>query len=356
MVEPIRVRVPRVGLWVLGIIVLLGSGARAADGQGEDPLQTAWEETDEEAPMVDQLHEILSRNLLRAIESLDRRLARTITPMEDRRSETFDHFFGDRRLRADQEVGKSTLRVAPRTTFSRNENFQTGVDFSGRISLPRTEDRLQLIIDNVTGEQDRVESDERFRRLRSRREEDRTSAFLRIQALERMNLSLNFDAGLQFRPEPVPRIRLRARTSWTSEFWRYSLTQTGFWQSDDGFGERTSFEVQRPIGSDHLFEANSTVLWSEASQGVQTGQTFSLYRFLSERRSIGILAGGFARVEPTTRMETYLFRVPYRQRIWRDWMYLKVEPGFNLEREYNFTFDPLVMIQVEFVLGRAERE
>ncbi len=310
-----------------------------------------------ETARVDAAHERLSHVVADTFTGLDVGLNYLISGDREKRK-YFPYPPGTEAPEKDQDdLASGVLRIAPRIEFSRFDDPDPGIDFSARIELPRTRERLQLIVDSIDREDLPVEALDRFRPREDPDREDDTSVFLRLRALHHLLFHLDWDVGMSFRPEPTPRTRLRAQRAFDHDPWHYVLRQDGFWRSDDGFGERSSLEIRRMLDASSFIRSNSAVLWSETSRGAEPGQILGYYRaFENNHETVGLEGGFFAVSHPNLQMDRYIVRVPYRRQIWRPWFFFRIEPAVDFARENNFKYNPRIVFQIEAFFGHPGGE
>ena len=289
-----------------------------------------------------------------AAEGLDHHLDTWIAPNREERSSVFDRYFGDRRLEADEE-GKSYIAIAPQIEFVDGEGFDQGVDFKAKIDLPKTQNRLKLIVENVQEDSEPLPGFSRSELRQVPGSDENTNASIRLAIVDLADFDLDFDTGLDFKPQPVPKFRLRSRFSWQEEKWRLRTSQYATYEADDGFGAKVSFDARRYLSPRSWVELDVAVLRSETSDGFEFGNALGAYHKLSNRRTLGFSAAVFSQTEPESRFEAVLVRLPYRQKIWKDWMYLKVEPGIDFKRERDFNPDPRILFELEFLFGERRK-
>jgi hypothetical protein len=301
-----------------------------------------------EPSTIDTIHEAASEVVSGAADSIDRYVEKKMTPEEDRPSETLEQFFGPMR---DVESNDSQVQLAPLVEFS-EDGTEFGVRFAIRLKLPRSGDRIQIIVDNVT------QDDLALRDFRTLREEDAELdngkdgvAGLRFFLVNRVEKKLSLDTGLKLKPEPVPRSRLRGILRIKMDSFRIEPSQSVFWESSDGFGERTQLEFIVPRGSQTTFRATSAAVWSETSTGLDLGQSFSAAHQLDERNVIGVKFGVSGYTSSSTRVDKYALRFPFRHRFHRSWLRLSVEPGVEFPRDEEFQAKPLLKLQIDISFG-----
>ena len=300
-------------------------------------------------------HETISRYVTEAGDRVDEFLTDVFDIKDDPRSETFDRFYGDRRV--EEEAKITRLKISPRVEFKDAQPAEFDVKFSIKLKLPRLKDRVQLIVDNLREDEEIL--DELQTKVNSNQDiltEGDSSASVRVLLKETMNFRATFDTGLKFDPEPIPRVKLRLRAHRPLKHWTPRFTQSFFWESDDGFGEKTQFDLERERSNRYLLRLTTSALWSETSRGVEVAEILSYYYFISNRRAIGFRTGVIGHVEPHDRIDTYFVRIPFRQKIYKNWIFLEIEPGldFPIERDYETT--PLIQIKFDFMFGKLSEE
>lgn len=301
------------------VLVLGGSRAGAEEPAPDEP---AFEESGND---VDRAHAAVSRRVIDA----GRRL---------------DAFFSDERL--EEEVPGSRLRLRGGFELRRGPDVDLVEDFDTKIALPRTEQRLQILIGRV-GVRDQ-EDDEL---LTDRDRESETVTGLRVLLRENTWVRLQADGGSKFRPTPDPFGRTRARFLYGLAPWAFRLTQTVSWFTRDGWGETTRVDAERELGERFFARTTSEATVAETSDGIEWSQRFSLQRVLSRRRAISIDLEAFGPTEPATYVEEYAAAFRYRQRIWREWLFYEIEPALVFPRERGYDVRPELTFRLEVVLG-----
>ncbi len=305
--------------------------------------------------VVDQVHDTVSDYVIEKADKLDQSLDELLTPEEFERSRTFDRFFGDRRRKDDDQ--RSRLKIVPQIEWSEAGDIGTHIKFSLKLDLPRVKDRIQLVADNLEEDRNALSAfGESLSRPESTEREEDTSISLRALLGEHFNIRFTGDVGLKFRPEPVPKLRLKARLPWEIGNWRIQLRETLLWEGEDGFGEKTSLDFEKSLGPLTSIELSSAGVWSETSKGVDLGQFVSLSYFPSSGHRLDLKLGIEAHTEPTVDVDRYLVRCPLSRRAKKNWMYFIVEPGADFPVERDYKFSPLIVFKIELIFGDLPRD
>lgn len=250
----------------------------------------------------------------------------------------------------------STVTLSPGIGYSKYDDVQYRGRFRAHINLPSLKNRVQVIVNNVQEDED-VLTDVNDPISRERRVvgDNDKSAGLRFILVDRMDFDLSVGAGLRFKPDPVSKIKTRARIRTDGFGTLFELAETGFWESDNGLGEKTEFIMTHMLGKRFTLRSTSAALLQETHHehlnGVVLGETVSGEYLIRPRRTVGVTVGVEWYTDPAAAVNSYSVRVPYRQGIWRDWMYLRVEPGADFANENDFDMNPLITVGFDILFG-----
>ncbi|MDF3130975.1 hypothetical protein P0Y35_17325 [Kiritimatiellaeota bacterium B1221] len=302
--------------------------------------------------MVDKAHGSISDYIIESVDGFDQNLDRLLTPEEMERSRTFDRFFGDRSL--EETDSRAQIRLGVGAEWSEIDGFDLDLKFSGKVDLPRTENRLKFVFDNLNEDDDTLAAFKKRESLSPALQENDPGGSASIQASlgEIFNIKFTADAGLDFNPEPVPKFKFTGRVPWMWGETEYAFSQRVFWSSDDGFGEKTSLDIKRFFGENFFMKSSTAGIWSERSEGVDLGQTFFFRYLLRKQTTMGIILGAQGHTEPEANMDLYLIRFPFRKPIYHNWIFLVIEPGVDYPEDHGWQFSPLIQVKTEFYFGR----
>ncbi len=306
-------------------------------------------ESPRNASTVDRHHGALSRKVLRLNVRVNRFIENRFPRSGERRPspgalDAIDH---------DYDLTGSHVRVSPHVVFTEGGGHDFGIDYSLRLRLVKLSDRLDFFADRY--DTDRETLDTSFVD-RSRRESEPTRtepalAGLTYSLLHEVARQVSLSGGLRFQPEPAPRLRLRARQRIPLGPWRASLEQSVLWDLSDGFGERTQVDFERAAGSSARLRLSSSLVWSELSRGLEWGQLAACHVHLGGPRHLAFRAGALGYTHPVTVVDQYLLRLPYRQRVFRDWLFLEIEPGVDFFRDDRYRATLLTSVRLDILFG-----
>lgn len=332
--------------WMAAVLLLSAAGWPASPAE-----EASWTIRGVFDPL-DHAHEYLSEQVYRfaywADEVVGGVSGHALDP-EERRA----RFFADRRIV--DNTRSSYVRVAPVLRLSESGVVELDADFSAHLRLPRAQERARLVLDRSDWQTSLVRDFEGASGAETfEREKTEGSAGVDVGLFEAARLRFTGRAGMSFRPEPEPRLQVGVHGRYPlGEDWFLLPRQVVFWDAGEGFGEKTSVDVEKFLTPRLRLRPGVEVIWSETSRGVDLSQYASLFYFLSDRRMIGVKAGVFEHTRPSAVVDEYRVRFPYRQRVWKEWMFVRVEPGARFLREEGYGFQPEVIIAIDLFAGRV---
>ena len=254
-------------------------------------------------------------------------------------SDRFDRFFD---ATADEEAGDTRVKVAlaAESREGRGVRFKTKADV--RLDLPRLERRWNLFLQNVDLREDPLidqKSDEGY------------YAGLRLLLRKTPLTRVHVDGGLRNSGGPVlfGRMRWRWQYAWDPHMVR--ATQFVYWYDRKGFGETTRLEYEYAVSPDWLFQMRGDADWGEVTQGVEWTQSIALARMLRYRHGWVFFCGADGATLPVAVVDRYRAGIRRRTRLYRDWLFLDVEPGVEFRREKDFKSEALFRIRIEMLFG-----
>jgi hypothetical protein len=246
----------------------------------------------------------------------------------------FDHFFGAERIAHERHDTYGWLGAT--TSWDERDGVEPRVRLRAKFALPRVSKRLNAVV----GRDDReafFRDEPREQRVipdpfRDADDEWLTGLEYRGFHGDRHDLDFGLGVDLGFPMDPYVRGRYRYQ-DFLGERWFVRWRLTPFWSRSEEWGGSTRVELDHAISDDLLFRLATSALASEQSEGVEWDAGPILYHRLSDRRAIAwrLLAWGESDAEVP--LEGYGAEATYRQRVWKEWLYLELELRLAARRE-----------------------
>ncbi len=259
----------------------------------------------------------------------------------------FDRFFGDQR---EEEVASALVRIIPQAQYTDLDYDEYRVRFKASVNLPNLSDRLSLVFD------DNVESDsellpgETAHELPEQNVPKQASAAMRYLVKFKNTSRADFDLGLRSQARVFARARYVKH--WLPEHWlQLRYTQAFIFQDGPGWSEYSLLEAEHPMNNGRLFRVSTQLGLSQEFDGLLVREGVQLMRQVNKDRAISYNAFGVFEEEPEWRDQSYSVSVRYRQRLFRPWFFVEVEPFMDWARDHEFRSNPGIVLRAEFWFG-----
>ncbi len=236
-----------------------------------------------------------------------------------------DDFFGT--PSEDIESANTALRLQFKNTWLEGEGNDANLRLRGKIRLPQIGKRISLVF----LDDDDPDTDSDISKEVIDRESDDTNVALQYVAekKERTHADLKLSLRSGFHPKITARYRY---TFPFSEEFEAKFIQTVFYRTDEGFGASTRARLDWKISDNKLLSWSNQVKVAEEFDGERWSSTLSLARRLEDDRALAFAIGASGQTEPDYLTTDYGFSVVYRQRIFRPWLFIELEPGYRWQK------------------------
>lgn len=333
----------RASCWLL-LASLLTSGCAALRGE------PAREPEPEPAPSVPDADDADGGGVLASVGGLVERAQQGASARFDAFMFELDDFFaGD--LQSD-EPNTSYARLRLDAKKPALDNFELDPSIKLRVVLPRSEQRLRLLLDAG----DDREANESEIASESPLDEQSLSLALRFVRRARTSGRLDFDLGARQR-EGLLQLYGRINAEYRDDLGKRGSLRLGnryYYYARSGFENRLRLDLTRTldVSRSRFLRSSTTADWRRGRQGASLGQVLGAYADLGERAAIAVEAlaayDTSLNGDVTDRYRGHELRVRYRQNVWRPWLFYEFWPAvaWPAERGYRRTWNGLLRLEI----------
>jgi hypothetical protein len=291
-----------------------------------------------EEKLLDRPHEFLSRR----VEEYARRL---------------DNFFGDPNRLYDSTG--SSLQLRYHRTFFEGGVREGRLDVNANISLPKTEDRLKLIVQRGLEAATQTAAERDIRNATGSNQVASSGApqdnnfYLGLKALaaEKFRVSLSAEAGVRLGRPPDPYVRLRAFRDFNFSQWQIRASETPLWKNSEGSSAASELDFSRPLDERRQLRFTSKATWRSATSYFDLVQIAALHYAPNPRTAATFELGAFAPSDRNVKLAVYSVTLRLRRQIYRDWLYLEVTPQILYQEATGYSPARSLMLQLETLFG-----
>jgi len=265
---------------------------------------------------------------------------------------SFDTLWAPEGTDYDYEVSTFRLNCYMRAGGRGSEkDFEAKVRFNARLALPALEKKLYLFIDN-TGRDSLPGADP------LEKESDTRLGLRRVwQSIRDSELDLG--GGLRLRssgPVVYGDLEWRWRKKWLGG--RFDFAPSGFYYSDDGFGQMTTAVWTRPLGETLAIQLRLAERSTEGTEGLEFEQTARLAWYRPGRTRGWVLQGSLFPHLKSSELywDNALLNVTYRNSLYKNWIYFNLTPQLDFAREDDYKARASLRMGLQILFGAKPAE
>ncbi|MGB5985237.1 MAG: hypothetical protein WBG37_08015 [Desulfobacterales bacterium] len=249
----------------------------------------------------------------------------------------------------EDESNATRLKIKLDTFSEQDEDVEFDVRFDLRISLPATENRLNLILGNNPDD----DPDADTPREELSESDDDVKAALEYFFFDSDRQNLKLTGGVRWRDSNVVGfVGPRHRILWGLDGWDLRMENRVRWFTDDGWDYRLRFDFERPVGQTLFFRLRPELNWYESEDGLYYNARAFLFHPLSKNRALEYQINNYFETEPSHQLKESNVKVRYRQRIWREWLTLEIAPQVAWYEEDDYDTTLGILVRLEGWFGR----
>ncbi|RLQ22308.1 hypothetical protein DWB85_08485 [Seongchinamella sediminis] len=258
--------------------------------------------------------------------------------------EWMDNFFGDPAY--DLEKAESYLRLELENDWEQDEGSDLGLRLRGKVQLPKISQRVDLLFSD---EDDDIDDNE------EREDSDNIS----LQYNVREGTRSRFDATMGFSSGNL-KPGVRYRNEGDLDFGRrYRFIQRLQYEDGEKFFTIGQADLYQSFNTRDVLRWSNRVKWGETTEGVEWRTRLSLFQRFNPDSERPLALNHFVSVRgetrPTSFIKNYRLGTIWRRQVYRDFLFLEVEPAMNYRRrdyqdtrELSWSF----MVRLEIALSR----
>ena len=235
-----------------------------------------------------------------------------------------DAFFGE--PRDDLESPSSRLRLRFEPGWDELDHWQFDARVRGKLYLPALNKRLSLVFEGADDAQG-----EGFESA-ALATDDGDSVSLQYNVSDDARSRLDFNLGVKSGPKLKTGVRYRYRRP-IADNTLLRFTEELFWVGGDGFGTLSRLDFDHRLGEGQLVRWSNRALYSEDSDGLEWGIRLSLRQRLNQRTAMRYFVATRGETEPKHLNRGYGLGVAWRRQMFREWLFVEVEPSYFWERK-----------------------
>ncbi len=237
-------------------------------------------------------------------------------------TEWMDEFFGDPEYNLEQ--AESLLRLELIDDWETEDGHDFKIRLRGKVQLPKISRRLNLVF---SGEESDLDDEE------DRRVDDEIGLQYEVREGSRSRLDLTMGISGS---KPKPGIKYRNEGPIDDKH-SYRFIERVQYSDKEKFFTITQGDLNRVIDDNNVLRWSNRAIWGERTDGVEWRTRLSLRQRLDPEARRPIALNYFAAIsgetEPSSYVKNYRLGVLWRRQVYRDYLFVELEPAYNYRRK-----------------------
>lgn len=261
----------------------------------------------------------------------------------------FDSFFGDPRTELTSEAGTFIRLTLDGYLSSAQDESDYRTRFYGDVRLPRAREKWRLIVSGNENSDKDIDYEVGDSFDRPTDDNDRSLDLgLRYMVKDEQRHGFDLNAGVKAH-WPLD-YYANARYRYTlplSDISLFRLTETLYWENDDGFGLKSLADYEIFPNLDTMWRFSLYGDYGEETDGLEWRTQAAWMHRLNPKAAISIRAGVKGETEPEADVKEGWLTYRYRRNFLRPWLYYEVEPGLSWLRKEDYDTDYTLALRLE---------
>jgi len=264
-------------------------------------------------------------------------------------AEWIDSFFNDPRYVAEENRTRAKVKLGG--GYSKHYDIETYASIDFKVNLPKLENRANVFL-RLNDDSDFDVDSSPISNTEGGSKNDREQLTAGVQYFlkmgERYNISVDTGLSLNY---VYGGLRFRHLHNLSSNGWTGRFTDRIRWYSDDGWENKASYDIEKFFGERFLSRTIFTVLLSEETEGVPFSAVTRLFQVIDIDSALSYDVSAFFDTEPELELTDFQLKLRYRQRFYRDWLVLELNPLVTFPAEFDHEYNPGFIAKFEIDFG-----
>jgi hypothetical protein len=289
------------------------------------------------------------KNQLNIVDKAHARISYRITKI----SEDIDNFFANQKHEDKKVENNSRLQLSLETRFLEAEKPIITPDINYQLILPKTEIKLQLIIQNENAEDESETQNSNINNQTQERRNNSTSAGVRY-LVEESGIKFFTDSGILVSIPPQVFFRVGAKKKiQVSKKWRLKIDEQLRWVNTRGFRNDLDFDFDRRLNDFYLLRIVNNFDWDDQTYVITYETGPSLFHKIDDFRALSYHAHIVSVNQPDYLLVNYILQITYRQSVYEDWVFMNLTPFLHFPRSENFHRTPGFIVNFDAFFGNT---
>ena len=243
---------------------------------------------------------------------------------------------------------RSRVNISFEQFIAKSGEWETDVNIRAKLDIPNTKRKLKLFIDSDTNDKSSLED----KKLNTR--EDTFTTVGLEQARDLKSFQFKTQVGVKPRYPIDPFARVKAEVSGKiNDNWFNGFKQEIWYFHEDGWGESSEYFLQTKLNEYYQLRISTEAQYQKQDGQFELGQFFTLYESIPDSHWHSFTVGVTGSNQPNPRVNTYFLAANYLQPIFKDWIFLTIDPRVRFLREDSWHPNPELELRIDILFQQS---
>jgi hypothetical protein len=239
---------------------------------------------------------------------------------------------------------KSRVNISIEQFVAKSGEWETDVNIRGKLDIPNTKRKLKLFIDTDTNDKSSLED----KKLNTTQDTFTTVGLEQTRDLKNFQFKTQVGAKPRYPVDPFARIKAEVYGNINSE-WYNGFKQKIWYFHEDGWGQSSEYFLQTQLNQDYQLRISTEAQYQKQDGEFELGQFFTLYESIPGSHWHSFTFGVTGSNQPNPRVNTYFLAANYRRPIFKDWIFLTIDPRVRFLRQDSWNPNPELELRIDIL-------
>ncbi|TAL17084.1 hypothetical protein EPN96_06815 [bacterium] len=247
----------------------------------------------------------------------------------------------------------SLIQAGTRTVFSQYGGVKSESSVRARLVLPRTQERLNLVLQSDAEEEVESKDTALDGDLIPVEKVSGFAAALEGIFVETSQWRAAIRGGIKTKIPPDAFVRFDLRRRWHPEnAGRITIDEKAYWYAVEGYVNKLRLYWDIPGGDGLLFRPSAGATWKWKEPGYRWDGGLGVFQRMSEIDVLAYNARLNGEGDGYVRTNAYVISAELRHKLYKNWVYAGVGPGFSWKRELDFRPEAFLAVRLDLIFSK----
>jgi hypothetical protein len=247
----------------------------------------------------------------------------------------------------------SLIQAGTKTVFSQYGGIKSESSIRARLVLPRTQERLNLVLQSDAEETEESKDTALAGDLIPVEKVAGFGAALEGIIVETEQWRAALRGGVQTKIPPDAFVRFDLRRRWRPEgAGRITFDEKAYWYAVAGYVNKLRAYWDIPGGDGLLFRPSVGATWNWKEPGYRWDGGVGVFQRISEIDVLAYNARLAGEGDDFVRTNAYIITAELRHKLYKNWVYVGVGPGFSWKKELDFKPEAFLGIRLDLIFSK----